>query len=302
MPAVERRIETDVIMHIDAHQHYWDPKRGDYGWLTRELEPLYRVFGPADLAPLRERAGVARTVLVQAAPSVEETRYLLGLARGDASIAGVVGWVPLLDRDAPSLIADLARDPKFKGVRPMLQDLPDDNWIANAALQPAVDALIAHDLTFDALIFARHVDALEIFAQRFPSLRIVVDHGAKPSIRDARAGWQPWADSITRLARLPNLHCKLSGLVTEAAPGWSEATLQPYVEHLLVSFGAKRLMWGSDWPVLNLNGDYLLWHSIASELLAGLTDAERDEIFGDNASSFYRLDFQGNSTEHLERN
>jgi L-fuconolactonase len=276
-------------MHIDAHQHYWDPARGDYGWLTPDLDALYRTFGPADLAPLREHADVQRTVVVQAAPTVEETRYLLKLAQDDASIAGVVGWVPMLSRDAPALIAELARHPQFKGIRPMLQDLPDDDWIANPALAPAVEALIAHDLAFDALIFARHVDALETFVTRFPTLRIVIDHGAKPPIRDGSSGWQSWADGITRLASLPHVHCKLSGLATEAAPGWTEATLQPYVEHLLQSFGPARLMWGSDWPVLNLNGDYLLWHSMANTLLAGLSDSERDAVFGANATAFYRL-------------
>lgn len=276
-------------MHIDAHQHYWDPARGDYGWLTPELNTLYRTFGPADLAPLRERAGVQRTVVVQAAPTVEETRYLLDLARDEASIAGVVGWVPMLLRDAPALIAELARDPKFKGLRPMLQDLPDDTWIANPDLTPAVEALIAHDLAFDALIYARHVDAFETFATRFPKLRIVVDHGAKPPIRYGKGGWQSWADGITRLARLPHVHCKLSGLATEAPLDWTEATLQPYVDHLLQSFGPSRLMWGSDWPVLNLNGDYLLWHSVANTLLAGLSDAQREAVFGANAAAFYRL-------------
>ncbi|GAB7524671.1 amidohydrolase family protein [Paraburkholderia sp. 2C] len=274
---------------IDAHQHYWDPSRGDYGWLTPALAPLYRVFGPAELAPLRERAGVARTVVVQAAPTVEETRYLLDLARNEASVAGVVGWVPLLEPDAPALIEELAREPKFKGVRPMLQDLPDDNWIANPALAPAIDALIAHGLAFDALIFTRHVDALETFAQRFPALRIVVDHGAKPAIRDGSAGWRAWAEGIARLARLPQVHCKLSGLATEAAAGWTEATLRPYVDHLLAAFGPARLMWGSDWPVLNLNGDYLLWHSIATTLLSARSETERDAIFGGNAAAFYRL-------------
>jgi L-fuconolactonase len=276
-------------MHIDAHQHYWDPARGDYGWLTPDLDALYRTFGPADLAPLREHADVQRTVVVQAAPTVEETRYLLDLAQDDAAIAGVVGWVPMLSRDAPDLIAELAGHPKFKGIRPMLQDLPDDDWIANPALAPAVEALIAHDLAFDALIFARHVDALETFVTRFPTLRIVIDHGAKPPIRDGSSGWQSWADGITRLASLPHVHCKLSGLATEAAPGWTEATLQPYVDHLLQSFGPARLMWGSDWPVLNLNGDYLLWHSMANTLLAGLSDSERDAVFGANATAFYRL-------------
>jgi L-fuconolactonase len=276
-------------MHIDAHQHYWDPARADYGWLTPELKTLYRTFGPADLAPLRERAGVQRTVVVQAASTVEETRYLLDLARDEPSIAGVVGWVPMLLRDAPALIAELARDPKFKGLRPMLQDLPDDTWIANPDLTPAVEALIELDLAFDALIYTRHVDAFETFATRFPKLRIVVDHGAKPPIRDGMRGWQSWADGITRLARLPHVHCKLSGLATEASLDWTEATLQPYVDHLLQSFGPSRLMWGSDWPVLNLNGDYLLWHSVANTLLAGLSDVEREAVFGANATAFYRL-------------
>ncbi|TKC79922.1 amidohydrolase [Trinickia terrae] len=276
-------------MRIDAHQHYWNPQRGDYGWLTPKLGTLYRAFGPADLAPWLARTGVERTVIVQAAPTVAETRYLLDLAREEPSAAGVVGWVPLDDRGAPALIAELAREPKFKGVRPMLQDLPDDDWIANPALAPAIDALIAHDLAFDALTFARHVGALHTFATRFPALRIVVDHGAKPPIRDGASGWQPWADGIARLAALPNVHCKLSGLATEAAQGWTETTLAPYVDHLVAQFGPARLMWGSDWPVLDLNGDYLLWHACANALVAELSDAERDAIFGANASAFYRL-------------
>jgi L-fuconolactonase len=276
-------------MAIDAHQHYWDPARGDYEWLTPELTVLYRPFGPADLQPLREQAGIERTVVVQAAPTLDETRYLLDIARHEPSIAGVVGWVPLLLPNAPELIETLAREPKFKGVRPMLQDIPDDGWIANPDLAPAIDALIAHDLAFDALIYARHVEYVEIFAQRFPALRIVVDHGAKPQIRYGQAGYQVWADAIRRLAALPQVHCKLSGLATEAAPGWTEDTLRPYVEHLLNAFGPARLMWGSDWPVLELNGDYLLWHSVATTLLASLSDAERDAVFGENAATFYRL-------------
>jgi L-fuconolactonase len=201
----------------------------------------------------------------------------------------VVGWVPMLQHDAPALIAELARDAKFKGVRPMLQDLPDDDWIANPALTPAVNALLAHDLAFDALIFTRHVNALETFAARFPSLRIVIDHGAKPPVRDGSASLRGWADGITRLARLPHVHCKLSGLATEAAPAWTEATLRPYVDHLLEAFGPARLMWGSDWPVLNLNGNYLLWHSVANTLLATLSDLQREAVFGANAAAFYRL-------------
>ncbi len=278
-----------MAAQIDAHQHYWDPARGDYGWLTPAMPALYRTFAPADLAPLRTRCGVTRTVVVQAAPTVEETRYLLALARNDASIAGVVGWVPLDDPDAPDLIADLAREPKFRGVRPMLQDLPDDNWIATADTSRAVQALIAHDLAFDALIFTRHAPALETFLAQHSALRVVVDHSAKPPIRDGNAGWSAWSDALARLARFPQVCCKLSGLATEAAPGWGDATLRPWIAHVLAVFGPQRVMWGSDWPVLNLNGDYERWHACAQRLLAPLTDAGRDAVFGANAAAFYRL-------------
>jgi L-fuconolactonase len=280
-------------MKIDAHQHYWDPARGDYGWLKPEMQALYRVFGPGDLKPLREAVNVERTVAVQAAPTVDETRYLLDLARAEESIAGVVGWVPLDAPDAPDLIDELAREPKFKGVRPMLQDLADDGWIETAPIDLAIRKLIERDLAFDALIFARHIPSLLTFATRYPELRIVVDHGAKPPIRDGDAGWQPWADGIEQLAALPqNLYCKLSGLVTEAAPQCDETVLKPYVEHLLKHFGAQRLMWGSDWPVLNLNGDYAGWHDMARTLCVHYPDLKKtdeDAIFGANAHAFYRL-------------
>ncbi len=273
---------------IDAHQHYWDPARGDYGWLTPELSALYRRFLPEDLAPWRARCGVARTVVVQAAPTIEETRYLLDLARNDASIAGVVGWAPLDDPRAAEIIADLARHPKLRAVRPMLQDLPADDWIATADIARGVQALIAHDLAFDALIFTRHATALECFLARYPALRVVIDHGAKPPIRAGAAGFEAWSHAVSRLARFGQVHCKVSGLATEAGPGWDDDSLRPYIAHLLARFGAHRLMWGSDWPVLNLNGDYARWHASAQRLFAHLSAHERAAIFGGNAAAFYR--------------
>ncbi|SAK77374.1 hydrolase [Caballeronia catudaia] len=276
--------------HIDAHQHYWDPARGDYGWLTPELKPLYRVFGPADLAPLREATNIKRTVVVQAAPTIDETRYLLDLARADDSIAGVVGWVPLDSIDAVSIIDEFAHEPKFKAVRPMLQDLPDDTWIERAPREEAIERLTDLDLAFDALIFARHVPSIVKFVGRYPKLRIVIDHGAKPPIRDGAEGWQPWADGIAQLAALPQkLHCKLSGLATESKENWTDETLEPYVAHLLEHFGPRRLMWGSDWPVLNLNGSYRNWHATAKRLTLHLENVDQDAIFGGNARQFYRL-------------
>jgi L-fuconolactonase len=175
----------------------------------------------------------------------------------------------------------------------MLQDLPDDRWIEHAPLEASIRKLIDLDLAFDALIFARHVPSIVVFAKRYPELRIVVDHGAKPPIRDGSAGWQPWADGIETLAALPQqLRCKLSGLATEASPQWTDATLQPYVAHLLKHFGPRRLMWGSDWPVLNLNGDYAGWNAAARRLTAAhpnLEKEQQDAIFGANARAFYRL-------------
>lgn len=286
-------IDTHAVPNherIDAHQHFWEPSRGDYGWLTPDLDSLYRAFGPGDLKPLREAVGVTRSVVVQAAPTIAETRYLLDIARHESSVAGVIGWVPLDAPNAADLIQALVKEPKFKGVRPMLQDLSDDRWIEQPGLAPAIDALIDHDLAFDALIFARHIPSIERFATRFPALRIVIDHGAKPPIAQGREGWERWAEGTKRLAAMPQrLHCKLSGLVTEAAPGWTVDTLRPYVDHLIEQFGPQRLMWGSDWPVLNLNGDYSSWFDAARTLTDQLDDAGRADVFGGTAREFYRL-------------
>ncbi|PMS14709.1 amidohydrolase [Trinickia dabaoshanensis] len=274
---------------IDAHQHFWQLARGDYGWLTPALAPLYRDFSPGDLRPIARAAGVARGIVVQAAPTVAETRYLLDLARDDPSIAGVVGWVPLDERDAPALIAEWAGEPKFKGVRPMLQDLPDDDWIARPALDPAIGALIERGLVFDALVFTRHLPYLTEFARRHRRLRIVLDHGAKPPIADGAAGWSPWAARVAELAALPNVFCKISGLVTEAAVPWTDSMLEPYLSHLIEQFGAARSMWGSDWPVVDMNGGFAAWHACAARFAERLQPGERAALFGGTAHACYGI-------------
>lgn len=279
-----------MMVCVDAHQQYWDPTRGDYDWPAAGYRTLNRVFGPAELAPLRARTGVARTIVVQAAQTLDETRYLLGLAGFEPSIAGIVGWVSLSDSHTPNVVAALARDSKFKGVRPTLPgELAHDRWVDEAGRVASIEALIEHDLAFEADVSPRRVPLLESLARRFPRLRIVVDHGATPSIRRGAAGWQPWARAIERLARMPQVHCKLSGLANDSELGWNAETLRPYVDHLLAAFGPERLMWGSDWPRLNLNGDYIRWHSIAKDLLAAVAERERSAVFAENAVAFYRL-------------
>ncbi len=275
-------------MQIDAHQHFWRLARGDYAWLTPELGPIHRDFGLDDLRPLLAAAGVERTVLVQAAPTSAETDFLLDLAADEPLVAGVVGWVDFEAPDAAHRIAALAARPKLVGLRPMIQDLPDDRWMLGEAITPALHAMADEGLTFDALIFPRHLPILRMFARRYPGLDIVIDHGAKPDI--AGGALDDWAREIRATADETRLVCKLSGLVTEAGPAWSAEVLRPYVEVLVEAFGADRLMWGSDWPVATLAGSYAAWREAAEALLAGRSDAERDAIFGHTASVFYGLD------------
>jgi len=272
-------------MIVDAHHHVWRVERGDYGWLTPDL-PICRDFGLDDLRPLLD--GIAATVLVQAAPTEAETAFMLDTARASAGLVrGVVGWTDLMAPDAPARIAALAGDPLLKGLRPMLQDIPDTGWILDPAVQPGLAAMAAAGLRFDALVQPRHLPVLPPLSARHPGLRIVIDHGAKPAI--AAGAFQPWADDIARVARETPVFCKLSGLVTEAAPGWKPDDLRPYVDHLLACFGPSRLMWGSDWPVVNLAGGYAAWRAATATLLAGLDRDGRESVLGGTARRLYGI-------------
>jgi L-fuconolactonase len=274
-------------MRIDAHHHFWTLGVNDCAWPTPDLVPIYRDYAPVDLAPLAAKAGVDGTVLVQTQPSDKDTDFILRVADQNDLVKAVVGWVDLKSPTAPARIAELARHPKMRGLRPMLQILPQDDWIADPALEPAIAAMIAHRLSFDALVFTRHLPFLRAFAQHHPMLPIVIDHGAKPPIADGLL--DPWREEMRSLATLPNVCCKLSGLVTEAAPGWRPEQLAPYVRHLVEIFGPDRLMWGSDWPVLELRTGYQTWLDVA-ESLAGARDlAAKAALFGGTARRFYRI-------------
>ena len=278
-------------MRIDAHQHFWRIADRKGEWPPAELAAIHRDFVPADLQPWLQRGRIDGTVLVQTLSSAADTDYMLGLADEHSFILGVVGWVDMKREDAAAQIKERALHPKFKGLRPMLQDLPDDDWIADPALDAAVHTMIENKLCFDALVLPRHLGALHRLASRHPSLRIVIDHAAKPFI--ARREMQPWQSDMARLASLPNVHCKVSGLLTEAEQGAGQASLQPYVQALWTLFGPERLMWGSDWPVVNLATDYAQWQGISESLLDALqpaaSAADRAAIFGGNAARFYQL-------------
>lgn len=275
------------MTRIDAHQHFWDIARGDYHWLTPELGPIYRNFLPSDLAPNLEAHGISGTILVQAAPTLAETRFMLSLADNSPAVKGVVGWVDFESTDAPQIISDLAAHPALVGLRPMIQDLEDDDWMLRDILTPAFEALIANDLTFDALTFPRHLENLSALLIRFPDMRVVIDHGSKPLIRDSLI--DDWAASMKQLAADTNAFCKLSGLVTEAKPDWSVDDLRPYVDHLLSTFGPQRILWGSDWPVCLLASSYERWVEATETLLNGLTPDEKDAVLGLNALRAYGL-------------
>lgn len=274
---------------IDAHQHYWHPARGDYGWMPPDDPVLSRPYGPAELAPQLARHGIARTVLVQAAPTVQETEYMLGLADATPHVAAVVGWIDFENTSDLSHLKRLARHPKFRGVRPMIQDIPDDGWMLRDDVQWAFRAVADLGLTFDALGFPRHLENFHRLLTRHPDLRVVVDHCMKPQIRShSPESFRHWADGIARLADA-GAFCKLSALVTEADPGWAVRDLQPYVDHVLHVFGPERVMWGSDWPVVRLRCDYDDWRAASETLTAGQPQTAKARIYGGTAAEFYRL-------------
>jgi L-fuconolactonase len=268
---------------IDAHQHFWQLERGDYGWLTPELAPLYQDFMPDDLAPFLARNKVGGTVLVQAAPTVCETEFLLNVADETPFVLGVVGWVDFASQSAAKDIARLARHPKLVGLRPMIQDIADDDWMLDAVLTPAFNAMIEHNLTFDALVLPRHLSRLGTLMSRHPKLNTIIDHGAKPEI--AGGAFEKWAEDIAIIANESSAYCKLSGLLTEAADTWTREKVAPYVQHLFASFGPERLIWGSDWPVLTLASNYREWHDLAVSFTQ--SEAEKRMIFGVNALLAY---------------
>jgi len=251
---------------------------------------LSRPYSPADLASGLNASGVTQTVLVQAAPSVDETHYMLGIADATPHVAKVVGWINFEDPSQIDTLHTLSKHLKFAGVRPMIQDIADDDWMLRDDVQWAYQAIIDLGLTFDCLGFPRHLHNFHTLLTRYPLMPAVIDHCMKPQFRDhSTENFQQWAAGMTRLAEDTSAYCKLSGLVTEADSDWSLQVLKPYTDHLLNVFGAQRIMWGSDWPVLRLRCEYEKWYQLAQQLTSELSSSERDRLFSGTAADFYGI-------------
>jgi L-fuconolactonase len=275
---------------VDAHQHFWNLETGSYPWLANAPAAIRHTFEPAELAPQLAAAGVDRTVLVQAMDSYADTDAMLARADAHDFIAGVVGWVPLhRPAEAAVAIERYGRHPKFVGVRHLIHEEPDPDWLLQDSVQDGLGLLSEAGLSFDVVsLLPRHLEHVSTLAARFPELRLVVDHLSKPRIRSRE--WEPWASLLARAAEHPNVHAKVSGLPTEADhERWTVEDLRPYADHAIEVFGPERLMYGSDWPVALLAADYAAVWRATGELLAGLSGAERAAVLGGNAVGFYRL-------------
>jgi L-fuconolactonase len=280
---------------IDAHHHFWDPARADYPWLTPDLAAIDRAFGPDDLAPLLDESRIGRTVVVQARASLDETRELLATAAGSAFVAGVVGWVDLTDPAVATTLDALRAGPggeRLVGFRHQVHDEPDPEWLLRADVRRGLRAVAEAGLAYDLLIRPRELPAALEIVRSLPDLLFVIDHLAKPPIRDG--GLEPWASLIRSFGPLDNASCKISGLVTEADWGtWQLDDLRPYVDHALEVFTPARLMFGSDWPVCLLAASYERVVEGARTLTAGLGEDEQRLIFGGTAARLYRLAARG---------
>ncbi|SDY41268.1 L-fuconolactonase [Jannaschia faecimaris] len=274
------------MTRIDAHQHFWRVDRGDYHWMDHSVARIRRDILPPDLEPHLARHDIAGTILVQAAQTEAETQFLLELARRTPFVRGVVGWA---DLEAPDLTARLdgLNDPKLRGLRPMLQDIAETEWLARPAVVDGLRLIAAKGLRLDALVQPRHLIVLADIAARIPTLPIVIDHCAKPIIAGGADPGDVWRADMARLAALPWVFCKISGLANEVGPGWTVDDLRPTLDHVLSVFGPDRVMWGSDWPVLDLAGNYDRWVDATGTLLAPFSEEARAQVMGGTAARFY---------------
>jgi L-fuconolactonase len=275
-------------MHIDAHQHFWIYNPAEYDWIDDAMSTLRRDFLPEDLAPELESSDFHGSVTVQARQTLEETNWLLQLAESSPSILGVVGWADLRSPDIRSQLKVLTRNPKFVGVRHIVQSEPDDRFLLRPEFLRGIAALEEFDLAYDILIYTKHLPVAAEFVERFPRQRFVLDHLAKPPIRSGHI--DSWAHGIKRLSEFPTVYCKLSGLVTEADwQHWTPEQIVPFLDVAFESFGPDRLMTGSDWPVCLVAASYAQAVQVVKKYLIGRKPETREGVLGGNAQRFWRL-------------
>ena len=275
-------------MIIDSHQHFWQLGRFDYPWMNSSLGVLYRDYLPDQLEPILAQNGVVKTVLVQASNSVEESRWLLKLADRYAFIAAVVGWVDLTSADVDRQLDELTSQPKFKGVRHLVESEPADDWLVQPQVLRGLKRLSTYGVSYDLLVHTRHLKYIQKVVDACPDLKLVIDHMAKPPIASGEI--ETWRQELIQVAANEQINCKLSGLVTEANwTSWTKSDLRPYVDCALELFGSSRLLFGSDHPVCLLAASYERVLECFRELLKDLSEDEQERIFGSNAVEFYRL-------------
>jgi L-fuconolactonase len=275
-------------MRIDSHQHFWRYTAAEYPWIDDSMGALRRDFLPADARLEMDRASIDSCVAVQARQTLDETRWLLELADANPFVAGVIGWVDLQADDASEQLEEFVDHPKFVGVRHIVQGESDDRFMLRPAFGRGISLLEDRDLTYDILIYPKHLPAAIELVSRFRRQRFVLDHLAKP---DIKAGdMREWEKGIRELATHPFVFCKLSGLVTEADwIRWKPDDLRPYLDVAFDCFGVHRLLIGSDWPVCTVAADYARTVAVVEDYMAERPPAELASVMGDNAARLWRL-------------
>ena len=273
---------------IDSHQHFWDINLNNYPWLKSDNQVLYRNYLPKDLVPLLRNNKISATVVVQASPTVNETKYLLNIAKHTEMVKAVVGWIDLSNFKSIKKLQHLSKNTLLKGLRPMLQDINDYNWINNQTNDDVMRCLSSLGLSIDLLINSHHISSVIKFIEKWPNIPMVINHFAKPNIDENH--FQTWSKYIYNLSIYPNVYAKMSGLLTQTSMS-NIPKISDYFDYYFEIFGVKRIMWGSDWPVLKLNGTYKNWLDICTRYIINKYSNSFDDVFFKVARDFYKIEF-----------
>lgn len=276
-------------MRVDSHHHFWNYSAEQYPWIAPSMQILRQNYGPNELEPEITHSGIDAVISVQARQTTEETEWLLGIAEQNSFVVGVVGWLPLASPDIGEHLSQYSEGSLLKGIRHVVHDEPDDAFILGTDFNRGVGQIKTHGMVYDILIFAKHLENTIKFVDQHPEQPFVLDHIAKPTIQEAEFH-DAWKQSISELAKRPNVACKFSGVATEVKDKvWTVEMIKPYWDVVWEAFGSERLMFGSDWPVCLLRTPYVTWVDAVTELAIGLSEAEREAFWGGNAERIYKL-------------